>query len=112
LESPGRAGLKENSLEHVRQTAQDETAKQGGKKREGKKEMSAFNSEASVGMPCTRRIEREHIQRISPNVKRREGKNNPTDSSDETRVGTARTRRIQIEPFDAFSSEITRRKWR
>jgi hypothetical protein len=62
LESSGRAGSGESSLEHLHQTVEAEMAKQRGKKREGKKEISDFNSE-SPGR--TIRIEREQLGTFS-----------------------------------------------
>eukprot|EP00978_Attheya_sp_CCMP212_P031154 scaffold116767_cov57-Attheya_sp.AAC.4 len=57
--SPGQARSKDSSLEHFRQTVQVEMAKQRGKKREGKPEMSNVDNEARVGKPWMSLINRE-----------------------------------------------------
>jgi hypothetical protein len=56
-----RMGQNESSLHCFRQTVQDEMAKQQGKRREGKKEMSDLENEARVGKPWTSRIKREQF---------------------------------------------------
>eukprot|EP00978_Attheya_sp_CCMP212_P047400 scaffold421345_cov48-Attheya_sp.AAC.3 len=60
-------------LEHLHQTVQDDIAKQQGKKREGEKEMSGFDSEASVGKPWTSRIERVRFGTFLSNCPGRNG---------------------------------------
>eukprot|EP00978_Attheya_sp_CCMP212_P048218 scaffold487200_cov181-Attheya_sp.AAC.1 len=48
-------------------------AKQRGKKREGKKEMSDLENEARVGKPWTSRMEREQFGEFSSNCPGRNG---------------------------------------